>query len=394
MTNEELKKLKFQSKAVYYSPDPETKSVSEPIYMTSNFQYNKEHYQKIIDGDRESVYIYTRCGNPTERKLEKQIALLEGSEDALVTSSGMAAISTLIMGIVEHGDNIIADRTTYSTSHEFFEEVLPKFGVETKFVNTLDLKEVENAIDEKTKIIYAETIANPIIKLTPIKELGELAHKHGLTYIVDNTFASPRLLRPIELGADFVVESATKFIGGHNDVLGGIIAGNSEFLYELRWERLTKFGGTISPFNAWLLLRGLQTMSLRVDKACENALKLAKYLENHPKVEKVSYPGLESHPNHELAKEILPKFGSMINFKVKDEESGVEFLNALKLCCFAGSLGGVRTTLQPPATCAFLDIPEKERNEMGIYMGMIRVSTGIEDIEDIIYDFEQAFDKI
>lgn len=394
MQKEKLSKLAFESKAVYYSPDPGTQAVSAPIVLSSNYQYDAESYQKVVDGDRETVNIYTRCGNPTEYKFEEQMALLEGSEGCLATASGMAAISTVIFGLLHAGEHIVADWSTYSTTHELFDEELIKFDVKTTFVDTANIKEVEQAITPQTKLIYFEAITNPNIKVPEIPPLVKLAKKTGITLLGDNTFASPYVLRPYELGVDIVVESATKFIGGHNDVLGGTIAAHPDFLKKIRWSTLTKLGGAISPFNAWLLLRGLQTLPVRVERQCQSALYLARRLEKHPKVERVWYPGLPSHPQHKIAKKYMPKFGAMLTFKVKDEPAAVKVMDAMELCSFAASLGGVRTTVQCPATMAFLDVPLEQKIKMGVFDGMVRISTGLEDAEDIYRDIEQALEKI
>lgn len=388
------KNLKYASKIVYYDEEPQTKDVSAAMHLSSNFRYDKEHYQKVIDGDRQSIYIYSRCGNPTERLFESQMAYAEGSEDCLATSSGMAAISTTIVGLLDQGDHIVSDWSTYSTTHEFFQELLPKFGIRTTFVNTADLEAVANAIEDSTKVIFFETLSNPIMRVPDIRGLVELTKNTGIKLIADNTFTSPYIIRPIELGVDIVVESATKFIGGHNDVLGGVIAAEKDFLEKIRWSTLTKLGGAISPFNAWLLLRSLQTLHVRVERQCKNSMKLAKHLEEHEKVEKVFYPGLTTHPQHEVARRQMRDFGAMICIKLKDEEAAVEFLDKLEMCCFAGSLGSVRTTMQVPATMAFLDVPPEERDEMEIEEGMVRISVGLEDIEDIISDIDRALSLV
>lgn len=391
--------LSPDSKMVYYPPEPSTKSVNEPIYMANNFEYDAEIYQRVLDGERKTVNIYSRCGNPGEYKFEDQMAIIENADACLATASGMAAISILLFGMLKSGDHIVSDWTTYSTTHEFLDHRFTDFGVQTTFVNTADLDQVRAAIRPNTRIIYCEAVANPTMKVPDIAALVEIAHQRGIAVVCDNTFASPYVFRPHDLGVDFVLESATKWIGGHNDALGGTITMKTalfpaDYLETIRWSTLTKLGGALSPFNAWLLLRGIQTLHVRMERACQTAMTLARYIESHPKVRSVWYPGLESHPQHEVACRQMPKFGGMLTFEVADEPSAVKVLDALELCTFGASLGGVRTTTQIPATMAFLDIPREQRMQMSIFDGMIRVSAGLEDAQDIIADFDQALSRI
>lgn len=388
-------KLDFASRAVFYSPEPSSQSISFPIYMSANFQYAGDIYDQIVAGARKEVNIYSRCGNPTEYKLEEHIAQLTGADACLATASGMAAISHALFGILKAGDHIVTDITTYSSTHEFFDHRIGDFGITVSFVDTADPVQVERAINERTKVLYFEALANPTMKVPPMKRLVELAHQRNIIVICDNTFASPAVCQPHAFGVDVVVESATKFIGGHNDAVGGVITLKSnllpaDWLEDVRWNTMNKLGAPLSPFNAWLLLRGAQTLALRLEKQCANAAALAHHLERHPKVKRVFYPGLESHPNHENAKLQLRNFGAMLSFQVESEEYGAQVLKRLKLCSFAASLGGLRTTTQLPGTMAFLDIPSQERQAMGIVDGLVRFSVGIEHIDDIIADVDQA----
>jgi len=399
MKKEKREQLSLDSKIVYYPPDPQSMSINDPIYMSSNFQYTADIYQQVLDGARKSVNIYSRCGNPSEYKFEEQMCWVEKGDACLATASGMAAIATTLFGLLKAGDHIVADWTTYSTTHEFLDHRFTDFGVETTFVDTSVAANVEKAIQENTRVIYFETIANPTMKIPDMEAIIKLAHEKGILVICDNTFASPYVFRPLEWGVDIVLESATKFINGHNDALGGAIIMRSDLLPEdqiekIRWSTLTKLGGALSPFNAWLLLRGLQTLHLRVERQCQNAMKLAKFLDGHKKVGKVWYPGLESHPQHAIAKKLLPKFGAMLTFEVPDEPTAVKVLDRLELCTFGASLGGVRTTTQVPSTMAFLDVPPEQKEQMNIRDGMIRISAGVEDIDDIIADFESALEII
>jgi methionine-gamma-lyase len=399
MDPEKRKNLSLASRMVYYPVEPLSKSVSVPIYMASNFEYDAEVYQRVLDGERKAVNIYSRCGNPSEYAFDDQMALIENADACLAVGSGMAAIATLLFGVLKAGDHIVSDWTTYSTTHEFFDHRFTDFGVTTTFVDTADLSQVRAAIRPNTKMIYFETIANPTMKVADVAALVELAHSRGLLAVCDNTFASPYIFRPHDWGVDFVVESATKWIGGHNDALGGTITMKTslrppDFMETIRWSTLTKLGGALSPFNAWLLLRGIQTLHVRMEQSVRSALLLARHLEAHPGVQRVWYPGLESHPQHAVAARQMPKFGAMLTFEVGDEAKAVRILDSLELCTFGASLGGVRTTTQVPATMAFLDVPPEEKARMNIRDGMCRVSVGLEDPQDIIEDFDQALARI
>ena len=399
MNPEKKAKLKFDSKTVYYPPDDATKSINAPLFMSSSFQYDAEMYQRVVEGERKAVNIYGRCGNPTEYHLEEQMRTIEGADACLATASGMAAISVSLFGLLKSGDHIVCDWTTYSSTHEMLDHRITDYGITTTFVDTADLDAVRAAIQDNTRVLYFETIANPSMKVANIKGLVDIAHERDIVVVCDNTFASPYVMRPLERGVDIVVESATKFIGGHSDAIGGIICMKSEllqddFLEEIRWNTMVKWGAPLSPFNAWLLLRSLQTLSVRVERQCQSAMTLAHHFEGHEKVNKVWYPGLPSHPQHALAAEQMPKFGGMLTFDVGSEPAALKVLDNLELACFAASLGGVRTTTQIPASMAFLDIPEEEREQMGISAGMIRVSTGLEDPVDLMADFDAALSLI
>lgn len=399
MDPQKRKNLAPASRMVYYPVEPHSKSVSDPIYMASNFEYDEDIYTRVLEGARKDVNIYSRCGNPSEYKFEEQMIQIENADACLAVASGMAAIATLLFGMLKSGDHIVSDWTTYSTTHEFFDHRFTDFGVQTTFVDTTNLEQVKKAIRPNTKIIYFETISNPTMKVADVAALVELAHSHDLTIVCDNTFASPFLFRPHDWGVDFVVESATKWIGGHNDALGGTITMKTgrfpaDFMETIRWSTLTKLGGALSPFNAWLLLRGIQTLYVREEQACKSAMLLAYFLESHPKVQRVWYPGLPSHPNHTVARRQIPKFGGMLTFEVGNERKGVKVLDALELCTFGASLGGVRTTTQMPSTMAFLDVPPDQKARMNIRDGMCRVSVGIEDPQDLMADFEQALGRI
>ena len=387
--------LDYASRAVFYTPEEHSKSINYPIYMSANYQYDDDVYDRVVAGERRTVNIYSRCGNPTEYKLEEHVTALTSADACLATASGMAAISHALFGLLKAGDHLVADWTTYSSTHEFFDHRITDYGITVSFVDTADVDAVRSALTDRTRAIYFETIANPTMKVAPIRPLVELAREHGAILVCDNTFASPAVCRPHEFGVDVVVESATKFIGGHNDAVGGVItqAGNrlpADWLEDVRWNTLNKLGGALSPFNAWLLLRGLQTLPLRLERQCANAHALATHLEQHPDVSRVWYPGLPSHPQHAAAAEQLTGGGALLAFAVGDEEEAAKILKRLRLASFAASLGGVRTVTQVPSSMAFLDVPAEQKERMQIEDGMIRVSVGIESARDLIADFDQA----
>jgi len=387
--------LRFDSRAVFYPPDEATRAITAPIGIGSSFQYDAVSYQRVVDGERKAVNIYGRCGNPTEYQFEAQMAAIEGGDACLATASGMAAVSVALFGLLKQGDHIVCDWTTYSSTHELLDHRLTDYGISTTFVDMANPAAVRDALRPNTRVLYVETIANPTMKVTEMAPIVELAHERGVVVVCDNTFASPFVMRPLEHGVDLVVESASKFIGGHSDVIGGAIVMKSallppDFLEQIRWNTMVKWGAPLAPFNAWLLLRGIQTLPVRVERQCRTAASLAAHLEAHPRVARVWYPGLPSHPQHEVARRQMPRYGAMLAFDVGDADRALRVVTGLELACFAASLGGVRTTTQIPATMAFLDIPEGERARMGISPGMVRVSAGLEDPDDLIADFDAA----
>ena len=283
MTKHKKRDLKFDSKAVFYKPDEGSNSINFPIFMSSSFEYDADIYRRVVDGERKSVNIYGRCGNPNEYQFEEQMITIHGADACLATASGMAAISVSLFGLLKNGDHIVCDWTTYSSTHEMLDHRLTDYGITTTFVDTSNVDNVRSAIKENTKVLYFESIANPTMKVPDISLLVELAHEKNIVIVCDNTFASPYVMRPLEWGVDIVVESATKFIGGHNDAIGGAICMKSEllpddFMEQIRWNTMVKWGSPISPFNAWILLRGIQTLSVRLKRQCQNAMMLANRL--------------------------------------------------------------------------------------------------------------------
>ena len=377
------------------NPDKTYGAVAPPIYQTSTFKFSSaEQGAKRFLGE-EPGFIYTRLGNPTTAALEEAVATLEKGKFALATASGMSAVSTIYMTFLDKGAHMICSEAVYGPSRVVMEREFSRFGVEFDFVDTSDIEQVKNAIKPNTKLIFIETPANPTIKLTDIQACADIAHSNGAVLVVDNTFMSPILQNPFDYGTDIVMHSMTKSINGHSDVVSGILIFNDKELYTRTRKVLLNLGGTIDPHQAWLVLRGLRTLSLRVFKAQENAEIIAEYLENHPKVKWVRYPGLESHPQHQLAKTQMHGFGSMISFEVKGGvEGGRTVMNNVELATLAVSLGGYETLIQHPASMTHSAMNKQDKIDAGITDGLVRISIGCEDVEDIQNDLENCLNKI
>jgi methionine-gamma-lyase len=396
MKQKEMSKYKFATKAIHAGqhPDEVVGAVVVPIYETSSFVFDSAEQGAARFAGTEEGYIYTRLGNPTIRALERNTAELENGEDARACASGMAAINTTLISIVKTGDHVVATDCLYGGTLKLFEDTLSKVGIEFTFVDSSDVANIKAAIRENTRLIYIETPANPTLKLTDIRATAKTAEEHGLLTVVDNTFMSPYFQRPLELGADISLHSLTKYLNGHSDVIGGIIVGSRSFLKTLD-PILRNTGATLGPFEAWLTLRGIKTLPIRMDKHNGNAIRIAGFLETHRKIERVHYPGLESHPQHELAKRQMSGFGGVICFEVRGGvEAGKKLMNSVKLCTLAVSLGAVETLIEHPASMTHAMVPKEERLRMGVTDSLVRLSVGIEDVEDIIHDLEQALEKI
>lgn len=375
-------------------PDKMTGAVAPPIYQTSTFAFkDADHGARVFSGEEEG-YIYTRLSNPTIDLLASKIALLESTEAGLVSSSGLAAIFNVVATVAKSGEHIVSDNTIYGGTFALFKNVFPRFGIETTFIDATNLDELSSAIRENTRLIFIETPANPTLKIIDIARCAEIARSKNISLCVDNTFATPYLQRPIELGADIVIHSLTKYFGGHGDIIGGAVVGKKEFIKEL-WEIGKEIGGSNSPFNAWLVLRGLKTLAVRMKKHCDSAMEIAEYLSKHEKIEKVYYPGLPTHPGHDLAKKQMSKFGGMIGFDVKGgKEAGKIVMNSVKLCIIAVSLGDVDTLIEHPASMTHCTYCDEELLKCGIKPGYVRISIGLESTKDLIADLEQALSKI
>jgi len=386
----------FSTKAVHAGEkrDPSTGAVITPIYETSVFGFSST--KELIDVMSEKVegYTYTRYGNPTVRTVDRKMAELEGAEDAATFSSGMAAIATTMLALSSSGDHVVSTRDLYGGTLAFFKDVLPKFGVDVSFVEATDFDEIKSTVQGNTRVIYAETPTNPTLKIVDVSKVAKLGRKRGITVVVDSTFAAPYNLQPLRFGVDIVVHSATKYLGGHNDVTAGVVCGPEGFIQNLK-EMRKHLGGILDPHAAWLLLRGLKTLGLRMERHNSNGIEIARYLEKHPKVKRVYYPGLPSHPQYSIARKQMRGFGGVVSFELDgDFETTMKFVDNLKLCFLAASLGGAETLATQPVTCSHYYVSAEDRKKAGITEELIRLALGIEDPEDIIADLDQAFNKI
>lgn len=393
----DLKNKGINTRVTHAGENPDTVhgSVGVPIYQTSTFKFKDADHGARLFGGEEKGYIYTRIGNPTIHTFEEAVAHLEHGYGGIATATGMAAVSSVYMTYLGAGEHMIGTDAVYGSSRMVMENEFSRFGVESSFVDTADIEAVRQAVKPNTKLIYIETPANPTIKLTDIQACAEIAHKQGAVLVVDNTFMSPVLQNPLELGADVVLHSITKYINGHTDVVGGVLVAKTEEEFCRMKTVINGLGGTMDPHQSWLVLRGMRTLSLRVKRGEENAHKLAEYLENHPKIEWVRYPGLKSHPQHDLAKKQMKGFGSMISFEVKGGvENGKTLLNNVQIPQLAVSLGGYESLIQHPASMTHANIPEDERRDAGITDGLVRLAVGTEDVEDLQADLEQALARV
>lgn len=390
----------FGTKAIHGGKMKDTQygALTMPIYQTSTFEFDCcEQGGRRFAGE-EKGYIYTRLGNPSISAVENKVALLEGGEACAAASSGMGAVSACLWSIAGAGKHILADETLYGCTFALLNHGMTRYGVEVTFVDTSDLEQVKANLKENTVCVYLETPANPNLKISDIQAVAELAHAYNpaIQVVCDNTFASPYLQRPLELGADVVIHSATKYLNGHGDVIAGFVVGTEAFIDEVKMFGLKDMtGATLGPFEAFLIMRGLKTMEIRMERHCENAKKVAEYLVKQEKVERVYYPGLETHPGYEIAKKQMQDFGAMISFEVKGgKEGGMKFVNSLSMIPIAVSLGDAETLVQHPASMTHSVYTEEELKAAGISAGLIRLSVGLENAEDIIADLELGFSKI
>lgn len=367
------------------------KEHSDPIFVTSSYVFDNARQAQARFSGEEPGNIYSRFTNPTVRSFEERLAALEGGERCIATASGMAAILTLCMGLLKAGDHVICSRSVFGNTVLLFKNYLAKFGVETSFVSLTDLDAWEAAICPNTRLLFLETPSNPLTEIADIAALAELAHSSGCLLVVDNVFCTPALQRPLALGADLVVHSATKYLDGQGRCVGGAIVGKQELLDQAIYPFLRTGGAALSPFNAWVFLKGLETLGLRMRAHCDNALKLARWLENHPSIERVYYPGLPSHPQYELANLQQKGAGGIVSFIVRGgREAAWKLIDNTRLISITANLGDVKTTITHPATTTHGRLSEEERKQAGVSEGLVRISVGLETIEDIIADLERG----
>lgn len=399
MDREDINTLGFGTKAIHggHKRDSQYGSLATPIFQTSTFIFDSAEQGGKRFALEESGYIYTRLGNPTVAEAEEKIALLEGGEAGAATSSGMGAVAASLWTALKAGDHVVASDTLYGCTFSLLNHGLTRFGIDVTFVDISNLEELESAMRPNTKVVYLETPANPTLKITDIEAVSKIAHKvKGCLVFVDNTFSTPYIQKPLELGADVVIHSATKYLNGHGDVIAGFAVGKKKFIKEVKMFGIKDMTGSVmSPFDAYLIIRGMKTLEIRMEKHCDNATKVAEFLEAHPAVKKVYYPGLKSFEYYELAKKQMKLPGAMISFELKGGiEEGKTVMNNVKLAKLAVSLGDPETLIQHPASMTHSPYTPEERAEAGISDGLVRLSVGLETSEDIIADLKEALDLV
>ena len=372
--------MRFATKAIHVGqgPDPATGAVNVPIHMSSTFSRTAQH-----------EFVYSRTGNPTRAALERNLAALEEGTYGLCFSSGMGAVTTLLT-LLKKGDHVVISDDSYGGVYRIFARTMAGYGIDHTFVDMQDLIEVENAFRPETRMLWAESPTNPLMKVSDLRELAIITRAHEAVSVCDNTFASPYLQQPLKLGFDVVLHSTTKYLGGHADVIGGALMLNDSARHEeLKWAQNT-LGAVPSPFDCWLVLRGVKTLALRMARHCDNAERIATFLHAHRKVERVMYPGLADDPGHRIAKKQMSRFGGMVSFVLRHEISAIEVLRKLRLMTLGESLGAVETLIEHPASMTHVSLPPEERARRGITDGLVRLSVGLEDVEDLIEDLDQA----
>lgn len=398
MDKYDMKGMGFATKAIHGGYEKnEVGSLATPIYQTSTFVFDSAEQGGRRFAQEEGGYIYTRLGNPTNTQLEEKVALLENGEACMSMASGIGAITSCLWTALKAGDHVVAAETLYGCTFSYLNHGLTRYGVDVTFVDTTDPENVRKAMRDNTRVVYLETPANPTLDIADIEAIVKIAHEfEDCLVIVDNTFCTPYIQRPLELGADVVVHSATKYLNGHGDVIAGFVIGKSEFIEQVRLFGVKDMTGScLSPFDAFLINRGIKTLEIRMDRHCENASKVAEFLESHPMVENVYYPGLKSFPQYELAKKQMRLPGAIISFEIKGGlEEGKKVMNSVELCSLAVSLGDTETLIQHPASMTHSPYTEEERIAAGISDGLIRLSIGLETPDDIIDDLKNALDSI
>lgn len=393
----ENKDWKFQTRSIHCEVNPckETGAVSQHLVPAVAYAFDTaDSAVSVVNGEKEGVF-YGRYGNPTTRTLENKLANLEEAEDALGLSSGMAAISTSILAFVKQGEHIVVTKDVYGGTHKFLSNLGKRMGIEFDYIDCTDMDAIKGAIKENTRAVYIETPSNPTLTVLDIRSISRVAHLFDLPLIVDNTFMTPYLQRPLTLGADIVVHSATKYLNGHGDVVAGVVCGKASDIDFMRNKIAGDLGQPLSAWDAFLTLRGIKTLGLRVDAHCKGAEQVATFLEGHPLVHNVYYPGLQSHPQHDLAKEQMDGMGGIVSFEISGGvRQGKAFIDALELAMISFSLGDPETLVQHPASMTHSSIPEEELADFGLSTGLIRLSIGLEDPEDIIADLKQGLNTL
>jgi methionine-gamma-lyase len=392
----DTKNLGFDSRLIHEGMfDDQFGSATVPIYQTSTFKFkNADHGAACFAGESDG-YIYTRINNPTIDALEKLVAALENGYAAIACSSGMGAVNTIYMGLLKQGDHMVSTAAVYGPSRVVMEKQYSRFGIESSFVDTSDVENIRKAIRPNTRLIFIETPSNPTMDITDLKAVAELANEYGLITVADNTFCSPYLQKPLNEGFDVVFHSVTKFINGHADVVGGVIVTREKTLYDMLRPVMVNLGCNMDPHQAYLVIRGAKTLSLRIERSQDSAGRIASFLEQHPKIDWVRYPGLPSHPHFNLASRQMKGPGAIISFEVKGGvTAGKKLMDSVKLCILAVSLGGVETLIQHPASMTHSKMDKLSRQNAGITDGLVRFSVGIENVEDIIEDLRQALDQL
>jgi methionine-gamma-lyase len=388
-------KHQFATLAVHAgeAPCPVTGAVDTPIYQSTTFAAEDSDEMAALYSGEKPGYMYTRYGNPTVHALEEKVAALEGGEAAQAFATGMAAVSSSILGFVKAGDHVVAARSLYGATYNFLNRKLPAMGASTTFVQSTRAEDFERALQPNTRLIYFESPSNPILEILDIEALAAVARAHGIPSLVDNTFASPALQQPLKIGISAVMHSATKYLCGHGDAMGGITIGSEEYIHHLSHDVVRDFGGVMSPFTAWLMLRGIRTLHVRMPVHCSNAQKIAEFLVQHPHIERVYYPGLPHHPGHDLARRQMSGFGGMMSFEARGGyESGKRVMDKVRIFLRAASLGDTRSLIVHPASTSHRAVPREQRESIGITDGLVRLSVGIEAVDDLIGDLRPALE--
>tara|TARA_B100001996_G_scaffold264323_1_gene206208 strand:+ start:2748 stop:3926 length:1179 start_codon:yes stop_codon:yes gene_type:complete len=384
---------RFATRAIHSGTKHIDGAVNTPIFQSSTYYLTDERYAGWAAGAQHTL-LYSRLSSVNSEACVEKICAMEGAEDGELFASGMAAISTTLMGLLSNGDHIVASTDIYGGTYGLMTTELPRFGIEVSMADMQDPSSYEAAIEENTKILYIETLSNPVLKVCDVEAMAEIAKRHNLLLIIDNTFTSPWGCQPISMGCDLVIHSTTKYLGGHSDIVGGAVVGRADLIAEI-FPKKVHFGGSPDPHCCYLLERGMRTLAVRMPTHCSNAAEIAKRLENHPMIERTLHPSLPSHPDYEIGKRIMPKGTGMISFVVKGgDASALKFMRSLNIIFEATSLGGIESLIECPFNSSHMFIPEDVRHAAGVVPGFVRVSIGIEDVEDLWQDIDQALHNI